>query len=195
MRAVLVTALVSAAMLASCSEEQAHSPHPGPLATEPLPDGGRLELHASPDAGGPCIVIRGLPGGPRACGRAPSERVPQEHRSISPGPIVRRSARSPVELYGETGPRVAQVIIRYAGGRRRERIVYATLARATDRRALSAARIRQPFGYFVATVPGTVRRAWADARTGSGEPLGSADFSKQLADGHPTTVFLRRARP
>src|SRR5215207_5460553 len=146
MRAVLVTALVSAAMLASCSEEQAHSPHPGPLATEPLPDGGRLELHASPDAGGPCILIRGLPGGPRACGRAPSERVPQEHRSISPGPIVRRSARSPVELYGETGPRLAQVIIRYAGGRRRERIVYATLARAAwQRRLLEAARRRTPY--------------------------------------------------
>jgi hypothetical protein len=39
----------------------------------------------------------------------------------------------------------------------------------------------EPFGYIVATVPGTVRRAWADAGTGSGEL--------------PTTAFLQRARP
>jgi hypothetical protein len=181
-RFMLVTALLSAAV-------------PGPLASEPLPGGGRLELHVLRDAGGPCIVIRGLPGGPRACGRAPSERVPQVRRQISAGPIVRRSAGSPVELYGETGPRVAEVIIRYAGPRGCERTAHATLARALDPLALSEARIRRPFGYFVAKVPGSVRRAWADARTRSGDLLGSADFSKLLADGRPTTVFLQRAGP
>ena len=195
MRVLFVTALLSGAVLASCSEERPRSPQRGPLATEPLPGGGLLELHASHDAGGPCIVIRGLPGGPRACGRAPSERVPRERRPVSAGPIVKRSARGPVELYGETRARVARVTIRYIGSHCVERTVRATLARATDRRALSAARIREPFGYFVATVPGTVRRAWADARTASGDLLGSADFSTLLADRRPTTVFLQGADP
>ena len=195
MRVVFVTALLSAVLLASCSEERPRSPHRGPLATEPLPGGGRLELHARHDLGGPCIVIRGLPGGPRACGRAPSERVPPVRRPISRGPIVRRSAGGPVELYGETGPRVTRVTIRYIGRRYRERTVQATLARATNRRALSAARIRRPFGYFVATVPGNARRAWADARNASGDLLGSADFSRLLADAHPMTAFLERGEP
>jgi hypothetical protein len=181
-RFMLVTALLSAAV-------------PGPLASEPLPGGGRLELHVRHDAGGPCIVIRGLPGGPRACGRAPSERVPQVRRQISAGPIVRRPAGSPVELYGETGPRVAEVIIRYAGPHGCERTAHATLARATDRRSLSAAGIRRPFGYFVATLPGPVRDARAEARSRSGNLLGRANFSKLLADGRPTTVFLERGRP
>lgn len=182
MRFMLVSAVLSAVA-------------PGPLASEPLPGGGRLELRARQDAGGPCIVIRGLPGGPRACGRAPSERVPEVRRPISAGPIVRPSAGSAVELYGETGPRVVQVSIRYTAPRGCERTVQATLARATDRRSLSVARIRRPFGYFVATVPGSARRAWADARTGSGRRLGVADYSKLLADKRPTTVFIERAPP
>ena len=138
-----------------------------------------------------------FPGAPAADLPRRGTRIagPAVHRPISAGPIVRRSAGSRVELYGETGARVAQVSIRYAGPRGCERIASATLARATHRRSLSAARIRRPFGYFVATVPGTVRRVWADARSGSGHLLGSADFSKPLADGRPTTVFLERARP
>jgi hypothetical protein len=182
MRLMFISALLSAAV-------------PGPLASEPLPGGGWLELHVRHDAGGPCIVIWGLPGGPRACGRAPSERVPQVRRSISAGPIVRRSAGSPVELYDETGPRVAEVIIRYAGPHGCRRTAHATLARATDRRSLSAAGIRRPFGYFMATVQGRVRHAWADARSGSGHLLGSVNFSRLLADGRPTTVFLEREGP
>jgi hypothetical protein len=162
-----------------------------PLDTEPLPRGGQVELYVRQDAGGPCIVIRGLRGGPRACGRSPSERVPEVHRPVSAGPIVRRSKNSPVELYGETGPRVAEVVVRYVA-RGCEGSVHATLARATDRRALAAARIRRPFGYFVATVPGGVRRASAEARSASGELLGSADLSRRLADGLATTVFLER---
>ncbi len=184
--------MACAALLVACSEERGGS-NP-PLATEPLPGGRELELHVRQDAAGPCIVIRGLRGGPRACGRAPSERLPEVHRPVSAGPIVRRSENSPVELYGETGPRVATVTIRYVTPRRRERIIHATLARATDRSALAAARIRRPFGYFVATVPGGVRRASAEARSASGALLGSADFSELLADGLATTVFLARGR-
>ena len=101
----------------------------------------------------------------------------------------------PSSSYGETGPRVAQVIIRYAGPHGCRRTPHATLARATDRRSLSAAGIRRPFGYFVATVPGRVRNARADARSGSGHLLGSANFSRLLADGRPTTVFLQGAEP
>jgi hypothetical protein len=82
--------------------------------------------------------------------------------------------------------------VRYATLRRRRGIVPATLARATDRRALAAARIRRPFGCFVATVPGGVRHASAEALSGSSERLGSADFSSLLADGLATTVFLER---
>jgi hypothetical protein len=192
MRLLLVTATVSLAALSSCSEEPSVSRPARPLATERLPGGGQLELHVRQDAGGPCIVIRGLAGGPRACGRAPSERLPEVRRAISAGPIVRRSEGSPIELYGETGAHVAGVIIRYVSPRERERTVHATLARVTDRRALAAAQIRRPFGYFVATVPGGVRHASAEARSSSGELLGSADFSTLLADGLATTVFLER---
>jgi hypothetical protein len=71
-------------------------------------------------------------------------------------------------------------------------MLYATLARATDRRALDAAGIRRPFGYFVATVPGSVSGAWADARAASAEQLGTADFSRLIAGGRPTSVFLQR---
>jgi hypothetical protein len=120
--------------------------------------------------------------------------VPPVHRPVSAGPIVRRSAGSPVELYGETVPRVARVVIRYGGPGFRERTVEATLARATDPHRLAAARIRRGFGYFVATVPGSTRRARADARSASGCLLGSADFSKLLGDEHPMTAFLMRAR-
>jgi hypothetical protein len=192
MRLLLVTATAALAALSSCSEEPSVSRAARPLATEPLPGGGQLELHVRQDAGGPCIVIRGLAGGPRACGRAPSERLPEVRRAISAGPIVRRSKGSPIELYGETGPRVAGVIIRYVSPRERERTVHATLARVTDRRALAAGQIRRPFGYFVGTVPGGVRSASAAARSASGEPLGTADFSPLIADGLATTVFLER---
>jgi hypothetical protein len=192
MRSPFLIALLFAAVAGSCSDEQTRSSPPDPLATEPLPGGGRLALHVRHDAGGPCIVIRGLPGGPRACGRAPSERVPEVRRAISAGPIVRRSAGGPVELYGETSARVTDVVIRYTGATHRERMVHATLARATARHALEAAGIRRPFGYFVATVPGTTRQARAEARAASGQVLAGADFSRLLADGRPTTVFLER---
>jgi hypothetical protein len=169
----------------------------GPLAAEPLPGGGRLTLDTLRDdsGAGPCLVIHGLPGGPRACARAPSERVPAVRRPVSAGPIVRATRRAPVELYGETGPRVRQVVVRYTGPWRGERMVYATLLRAHDRFALALARIRRPFGVFYARIPPTARRAWADALTGQGHRLGTADFSRMLRAPGPSVSFLQHAQP
>jgi hypothetical protein len=164
----------------------------GPLATEPLPDGGRLVLDARRDGSGagPCLLIRGLPRGPRACARAPSERVPAVRRAVSAGPIVRIARRGPVELYGETGPRVREVIVRYRGPWRGERIAYATLLEARDPWTLAADRIRRPFGVFYARIPGKARVAWADAYAGRGDRLGTASFARQLADPHVRHNFL-----
>lgn len=168
----------------------------GPLAAEPLPDGGRLILDSRPDGSGagPCLAIRGLPGGPRGCARAPSERVPSVRRAISASAIVRAARRGPVELWGETGPRVREVIVRYAGPWRRERAVRATLLQARDPWALAANGIRRPFGVFHARIPGKARVARADASAGPpagrGRRLGSASFSRLLADPHLQRSFL-----
>lgn len=166
----------------------------GPLASEPLPAGGRLTLDTVQDGSGagPCLVIRGLPRGPRACARAPSERVPAVHRPVSAGPFVRVSRHAPVELYGETGPRVEQVIVRYAGPWRGERMTYATLLRVHDPLVLSAEGIRRPFGVYYARIPARARRAWADAYTDRGFRLGTADFSRMLRSRRPYVAFLSR---
>jgi hypothetical protein len=169
----------------------------GPLATEPLPGGGRLVLDTIRDGSGagPCLVIRGLPLGPRGCARAPSERAPAMRRPISAGPIVRASRHAPVELFGETGPRTRLVVVRYTGPWRGERMSYATLLRIADPFALAAAGIRRPFGVFYACIPGSARRAWADALTGRGYRLGTADFSRLLAGRHPQRNFMLFSAP
>lgn len=164
----------------------------GPLATEPLPDGGRLVLGSRPDGSdaGPCLVIRGLSGGPRGCARAPSERVPPVHRAVSAGPIVRLARRGPMELYGETGPRVRRVLVRYRGPWRGERTVHATLLEARDPWTLAAEAIRRPFGVFHARIPGRASAARADAYSGRGLRLGTASFSRLIADPHVQRSFL-----
>src|SRR5919107_4668793 len=107
----------------------------GPLASEPVPGGGRLTLDTIRDdsGAGPCLVVRGLPGGRRGCARAPSERVPPVRRPVSAVGIMRARRGAPAELYGETGPRVARVVVRYAGPWRGRRTTHATLLRVTDR--------------------------------------------------------------
>lgn len=167
----------------------------GPLATEPLPGGGRLTLETLRDGSGAgsCLVIHGLPGGPRACARAPSERVPAVHRPVIAGPIVRVTSRAPVELYGEVGPRVRQVVVRFSGPWRGERMVYATLLRAHEPFRLALAGIRRPFGVFFARIPPRTRHAWADAYTGGGFRLGTVDFSHLLAGRHFIRNFLMTA--
>src|SRR5688572_4179697 len=52
--------------------------------------GRELRLYSFQDAGGPCVVLAGLPGGTRGCGRAPSERVPASSAAIGGPAIVRR---------------------------------------------------------------------------------------------------------
>jgi hypothetical protein len=167
----------------------------GPLASEPLPGGGRLTLHSVRDAAGPCLVIRGLPGGPRACARAPSERVPAVHRPVSRGPIVRLSRHSPAELYGETGPGVDRVIVRYGVPGRSGQTVRAMLLRARDPLRLAFARIRRPFGVYYARIPGQARRAHAVALDSRGRRLGSADFSKLLRSRGPFVALLQHGQP
>lgn len=152
-----------------------------------------VELYAVSDAAGPCIVVTGMPGGPRACGRAPGEREPAVERAISAGPIVRRSSRSPFEVYGETRADVGQVVLRYTlprGGRGTSR---ATLVEAADAGALAAAGIREPFGYFVGQVPGDAQDVVAEASERSGRRLGAADFSGVMRSMHPT-VFIAEER-
>jgi hypothetical protein len=151
--------------------------------------GVALELSSFRDDAGPCLTIAGLPGGTRACGRAPSERVPPARDAIDGGAIVRRSARAPLELYGETAPSVRRVLLRYRlpHGRRASRP--ATLIRAIDRDGLSAAGIRRPFGYFVGAVPPRARHVSAVALDSSGELLGQLGFDRLARDMDPT-VFI-----
>jgi hypothetical protein len=153
------------------------------------PAGTAIELSSFRDAGGPCLNISGLPGGTRACGRAPSERVPPARGAIGGGAIVRRSGTAPLELYGETAPSVHRVVVRYRAPRGRQRQKPATLIRATDTVALSASGIREPFGYFVGTVPRRAVGVYAVALDGSGELRGRLGFDRLARGMHPT-VFI-----
>ncbi len=155
--------------------------------------GATLRLYAFRQAGGPCLVVDGLPGGPRACGRAPGERVPAAAGAIGGPAIVRRSPDAELELYGETSAAVRRVVLRYrlpAGRRGRRR---ATLIRADDAVALRAARIREPFGYFAGSVPPRARDVMAVALDASGEELGRLAFDRIARDMHPT-VFIAGER-
>lgn len=151
--------------------------------------GTTLQLYSFRDAGGPCLNIAGLPRGTRASGRAPSERVPPARDAIGGGAIVRRSAGARLELYGETAPNVRRVLVRYRVSHGRPVQRPATLIRARDRAALSAARIREPFGYFVGAVPARPGQVSALALDGSGVVLGRLGFDRFAGDMHPT-VFI-----
>jgi hypothetical protein len=135
------------------------------LARGRAPDGTRIVLDARPDAAGPCIAIRGLPGGERACGRAPSERGPPAQAPISGPAYVQRSPDSRIELYGEAAAEVSEVVVNYriAGRARRSRTA---LIPVRDSGALRAAGIGEPFGYFVAFIPARARRPVVEARDG-----------------------------
>jgi hypothetical protein len=155
--------------------------------------GRTIELYAFRDAGGPCLNIAGLPGGTRACGRAPSERVPPAKGAIGGGRIVRRPGDAPLEVYGETGQSVRRVLVRYRAPQGRPSQKPATLIRATDTAALSASGIREPFGYFVGAVPRRAVRVFALALDASGEVLGRLGFDRLARGVHPT-VFIARGR-
>jgi hypothetical protein len=160
------------------------------LACERTPAGTEIRLSSLRDDAGPCLTIDGLPGGTRACGRAPSELGPPSRAATGAGAIVRRAGGAPLELYGATAPAVRRVLLRYrlSGGRAGRRP--ATLMRVTDPGALRAAGIREPFGSFVGAVPRRAREVMAAAVDRSGEVLGRAAF-----DGFGdmvTTVFIAR---
>lgn len=152
-------------------------------------DGFEVELYSSRDAAGPCLSIAGLPGGTRACGRAPSERVPPTRAAIGGGAIVRRSAGSRLELYGETAPHVRRVVLHYRLPRGRPSQRPATLIRARDHTALRAARIRTSFGYFVGSVAPRAIRVSAEARDSSGTVLGRLRFDRLARSMHPTAFI------
>jgi hypothetical protein len=155
--------------------------------------GATVALYSWPDGSGPCLTITGLPGGPRQCGRAPSELGPPVTRAISGGVIVRRSPDAKLELYGATAANVRRVVLRYrlrcgAPGRRR-----ATLIRVEDRDALRAAGIRKPFGYFIGAVPPRARHVLAVAVDASKKARGRLEFDRLARQMHPT-VFLATGR-
>ncbi len=154
--------------------------------------GREVQLYSWKDTGGPCIFIAGLPGGTRACGRAPSERVPPARAAIGGSAIVRRSPGAPLELYGETAPDVGRVMLRYRppGGPRAQS--QATLIRIDDRSALRTAGISQPFGYFVGTVPPRAKQVVAVAYDRSRKGLGSFTFDRLAAGMHPTVFIATR---
>ncbi len=152
--------------------------------------GGRdVRLYSLRDAGGPCIYIAGLPGGTRGCGRAPSERVPPIRAAMGGAVALRRSPDAPLEVYGETAPEVRRVVVRYrlpqAGLEQRR----ATLVRVSDRTALRAAGISQPFGYFVGAVPARAKQVLAEARGRSGAVLGRLAFDRLAGPTNPN-VFI-----
>jgi hypothetical protein len=153
------------------------------------PAGTTVQLYSFRDAGGPCLNIAGLPGGTRACGRAPNERVPAAREAIGGGAIVRRPAGVELELYGETAANVRRVLLRYRLPQGRPGQRPATLIPVRDRAALRAARIRKPFGYFVGAVPPRAGQVSAVALDTSGKVLGQLGFDRLARDMHPT-VFI-----
>jgi hypothetical protein len=157
--------------------------------------GRAVELYALRDAGGPCLNIAGLPGGTRACGRAPSERVPPARDAIGGGLIVRRSGSAPLEVYGETAPSVRRVLLRYRAPQGRPRHKPATLIRATATAALSASGVRESFGYFIGAVPRRAVRVFAVALDASGEVLGRFGFDRLARGMHPTVFIARDESP
>jgi hypothetical protein len=105
--------------------------------------------------------------------------------------VVRRSPRAPQELYGATAPNVQGVSLRYRTPSGRLARRRATLIRVTDRRALRAAGIEQPFGYFIGFVPRRSRHTSAEAHDAAGRLLGRFDFDPVARSMHPT-VFIAR---
>lgn len=155
--------------------------------------GGRpIQLLAtSPGGGGagPCLRIVGLPGGARGCGYAPSERGPPVTEAIGGEQTVRRGPRGPLEVYGETTAAVSSITLSYRLPSGRIRHKRAALIRVRDRATLRAARIREPFGYFVGGVPARTSNVSAEARSRSGKVLERFGFDR-LAGGRPSDRFI-----
>ena len=164
------------------------------LACGETPGGQKVEIWASADDAGPCIVIVGLPDGPRACGRAPSERVPPSEKAIGGAAFVQRTQGGRLELYGETGPEVRRVMLHSQHGKDSARQRAATLLQASDRRALQAAHIREPFGYFVGSVPSSAHDVVAEALDNTGAARGRVHFDPVIESMHPTAFLLSDPR-
>ncbi len=157
------------------------------------PAGRELQLYAWGDDAGPCLYLAGLPGGTRGCGRAPSERLPPSFAAIDGPAIVKLPGRAPLELYGETGPRVHRVVLRYRLRQGHRSRLEALLLRIRNRAALAAAGIRRPFGYFVGMVPRRATQVVAEARDRPGETLDRFEFDRVVSSMHPT-VFIAIGR-
>jgi hypothetical protein len=159
------------------------------LASGKAPDGRRIRITAFSDAAGPCLTIRGLPRGPRQCGRAPSEEIP-------PGPTMRADAiaqitpESRLELYGALRPAVKRVVVRFTlpSG---DHVRSASIIRVEDRSALSAAEIREPFSYFIAFVPPGARQVVAIGRNDRGRVLGRLRYDPIVNSLHPHNFIAR----
>jgi hypothetical protein len=176
-------------------EPSAHRELPPPihLGRARTADGVTLRLSSIRDAGGPCLLVDGLPGGTRGCGRAPSERVPASSAAIDGDAFVRRRGEARMELYGATAPEAERVVVRFREPCGRRRRATATLIHAGDQGALARAGIRKPLGYFVSSVPREARRISAEARGRSGLVLGRTGFDRLVRGMHPTVFILRRA--
>jgi hypothetical protein len=118
--------------------------------------------------------------------------VPPARVALGGGAIVRRSARAALELYGETAQNVHRVLLRYRLSHGRPSQRPATLIRARDRVALTAAGIRMPFGYFVGAVPPRARQIYAAAHGSSGEVLGRLGFDRLARSTHPTVFIVAK---
>lgn len=156
-------------------------------------EGRSVAIYSSREAaGGPCLSIAGMPGGVRACGRAPSERVPPVRGDVSGPTIVQRTTNAPIELYGETGSDARRVTIRYLASDGVVRRKRATLLRAHGHEALEAAGIRRPFGYFVGSVPASADGIVATAHTRSGDVVGRAGYDALVGSMDPTVFIAQR---
>jgi hypothetical protein len=101
------------------------------------------------------------------------------------------SAGSRIELCGETNAVVRRVLVRFRHGTRVHRR-RATLVEARDARALRAARIGEPFGYFIALVPAGARDIVAEG-WGADRRLGTLRFDPIVRSMHPR-VFISAPR-
>jgi hypothetical protein len=163
------------------------------LARGEAPDGRQIEIRTWSDTAGLCLRIIGLPHGPRECGLPPSETIPPR-AALGADAIVRITPRSRLELYGAARPEVKRVDVRFRFPSGCPGLRSAALIRVEDREALRAGHISEPFGYFIAFVPGQAREVVAIGRDASGAVVRRVKFDPIVDSVHPHSFIARQLR-
>jgi hypothetical protein len=163
------------------------------LARGEAPDGRQIQIRSWLDADASCLRIIGLPHGPRECGLPPSETIPPRP-ALGADAIVQITPKSRLELYGATRPEVKRVDVNFRHPSGCPELRSAAIIRVDDRDALRAAHIREPFGYFIAFVPGNAREITAIGRGTGGAVVRRVRFDPIVDSLHPHSFIARELR-